>query len=166
MGYLPYHISYNVCKIHKNQYGGFLVLVFLLEIVLTASIYAYRERLTHGFERGLNVSLQNYGLDVIKSADFDVMQAKVSELINLYVLLDINCFNFNMHVQLECCGSHGFQDWDTLNPPQPVPRSCCLQLTNCDVENPDDIYNIVRNNSPTAKEIKQQAIDCLFIGLL
>lgn len=107
---LPYHV----------QYGGFLVLVFLLEIVLTASIYAYRERLTHGFDRGLNSSLMNYGQDVIRTADFDVMQAK-----------------------LECCGSRGYQDWDALNPPQPVPRSCCLQLANCDVENPDDIYNMV-----------------------
>lgn len=57
------------------------MLVFLLEIVLTASIYAYRERLTHGFDRGLNQSLHNYGQDVIKSADFDVMQAKVSEMV-------------------------------------------------------------------------------------
>lgn len=96
------------------------MLVFLLEIVLTASIYAYRERLTHGFDRGLNISLTNYGQDVIRTADFDVMQAK-----------------------LACCGSRGYQDWDALNPPQPVPRSCCLQLANCDVENPDDIYNMV-----------------------
>lgn len=60
------------------QYGGCLVLVFLLDIVLTTSIYAYRERLTLGFDQGLNHSLHAYGRDVVITADFNVMQAKVS----------------------------------------------------------------------------------------
>lgn len=59
------------------KYGGFLVLVFLLEMALTASIYAYRDRLSHGFSRGLNKSMQSYGLDAIRTADFDIMQARV-----------------------------------------------------------------------------------------
>lgn len=64
--------------IQSLQYGGFLVIVLILELAVAGSTYAYKDRLSDGFDKGLNQSMQNYGPGaVVKSADFDTMQSKV-----------------------------------------------------------------------------------------
>lgn len=84
---------------------------------MAASIYAYKDRLSDSFESGLNQSMVNYGPgSVVKSADFDLMQAK-----------------------LQCCGNHGYEDWNNLSPPRPVPRSCCIK-PHCDIQDESQIY--------------------------
>uniref|UniRef100_U5EVC2 Tetraspanin n=1 Tax=Corethrella appendiculata TaxID=1370023 RepID=U5EVC2_9DIPT len=100
------------------MYGGFLTVVLILELAIAASIYAYKDRLADGFDRGLNQSLHNYGPNsVIKSADFDIMQSR-----------------------LQCCGNHGYKDWNTLVPPRPIPRSCCRK-PHCDTQDEAQIFN-------------------------
>lgn len=64
-------------------------MIFVLEITLTASIYAYQDRLSNGFSRGLNKSMQSYGQDVIRTADFDLMQAKV-------YIFALTIYNYNI----------------------------------------------------------------------
>lgn len=59
------------------QYGGFLAIILILEIAVTISIYAYKDKLSGGFDRGLNASMKIYGESPIISADFDVMQSEV-----------------------------------------------------------------------------------------
>lgn len=50
-----------------------------MELTVAASIYAYKDRLADGFDRGLAESMKQYGpFDVKKTADFDLMQATVS----------------------------------------------------------------------------------------
>lgn len=48
-----------------------------MEISITISVYAYKDRLSNGFDRGLNESMKIYGESPIISADFDVMQSEV-----------------------------------------------------------------------------------------
>lgn len=99
-------------------YGGFLAVVLVLEISLAMSIYAYKDRLSDGFDRGLNQSMSVYGIgSATKTADFDRMQET-----------------------LHCCGSHSFNDWDKLSMPRPVPRSCCINYRQCDVSDDTNIY--------------------------
>lgn len=51
----------------------------MVELAVAASIYAYKDRLADGFDRGLTESMRQYGPDdVEKTTDFDLMQAKVS----------------------------------------------------------------------------------------
>ncbi|XP_012256124.2 tetraspanin-7-like [Athalia rosae] len=100
-------------------YGAFLAVVVLLELGAGASVYAYRNALTEGFDQGLNESLAIYGKDHSKSADIDTMQS-------------------NLH----CCGNRAYTDWLSLAPPHTVPQSCCIfSEEQCDTSNPEDIYN-------------------------
>lgn len=100
-------------------YGGFLAVVLVLEIGLAISIYAYKDRLSDGFDRGLNQSMSAYGSvgSAAKTADFDRMQEK-----------------------LHCCGSHSYKDWDELSMPRPVPRSCCINYRRCDISDNQQIH--------------------------
>jgi hypothetical protein len=60
------------------QYGGFLLVIFLLEISAGVSVYVYRERLLEGFDKGLGQSIATYTTDPKKASDFDLMQSTVS----------------------------------------------------------------------------------------
>ncbi|KAG4075393.1 hypothetical protein HA402_015046 [Bradysia odoriphaga] len=99
------------------MYGAFLAIILILEIAVTISIYAYKDKLSDGFDRGLNQSMKIYGESSTISTDFDVMQS-----------------------ELQCCGNRGYKDWSSLQRPIPVPKSCC-KLTECDVEDESQIYN-------------------------
>lgn len=84
-------------------YGAFLAIVFVLELGAGISIFAYRTKLTEGFDKGLTQAMINYRNDTTHLAvDFDRMQAT-----------------------LHCCGNHDPQDWLNLQPPLPIPLSCC-----------------------------------------
>ncbi|XP_055683831.1 tetraspanin-7-like [Lutzomyia longipalpis] len=101
-------------------YGGFLAIVFIIELSLASSLYAYKDNLSDGFERGLNQSMARYGQPgtADKTMDFDVMQAK-----------------------MQCCGSHGYEDWNNLIPSSPVPRSCCrIAGKRCDTQDETQIW--------------------------
>lgn len=101
-------------------YGFFLAVILVLQLVTAAAIYAYKDAFTEGFTRGLNDTMANYGTqDAIKTAEFDSMQSK-----------------------LHCCGSRDYKDWNALNPPRPVPRSCCI-VKGCDVQDETQIYTQV-----------------------
>lgn len=98
-------------------YGGFLGIILILELALAGSIYAYKDRLKDGFDVGLAKSMEGYGsVSNSKTIDFDYMQSK-----------------------LHCCGSEDYRDWGNLDPPSPVPRSCCIK-PNCDVQDETQIY--------------------------
>lgn len=61
------------------QYAGFLAIILVIELAIAASLYAYKDHLADGLHKGLNQSIHKYGPDaVMKSADFDAMQANVS----------------------------------------------------------------------------------------
>lgn len=63
---------------HYFQYGGFLAVVFVLELGAGVSIYAYRNKLTTGFDNGLTQAMVNYRNDTTRiAADFDLMQETV-----------------------------------------------------------------------------------------
>ncbi|XP_055709917.1 tetraspanin-7-like [Phlebotomus papatasi] len=95
-------------------YGAFLAVVFVIELSLASSIYAYKDNLADGFDRGLNQSMTRYGLPGTeeKTGDFDTIQAR-----------------------MQCCGIHSYEDWYNLNPTRPVPRSCCREVNSrCDTQ--------------------------------
>lgn len=48
-----------------------------------------------------------------------------------------------LFLQLGCCGNIDYKDWYSLNPPRPVPRSCCKQPgpIRCDTQDETQIYN-------------------------
>ncbi|XP_012287044.1 tetraspanin-6 [Orussus abietinus] len=99
-------------------YGAFLAVVTLLEIGAGASIYAYRNSLTEGFDQALNESLAVYGKNHSKSVHVDTIQST-----------------------LHCCGNRDYTDWATLTPPKEIPKSCCKVLNDqCDTLNVNDIY--------------------------
>lgn len=101
-------------------YGAFLAVVFVIELSLASSIYAYKDNLSGGFDHGLNQSMAKYGVpgNGEKTMDFDVMQAR-----------------------MQCCGSHSYEDWNLLNPSRPVPRSCCrIAGTRCDTQDETQIW--------------------------
>ncbi|XP_059612963.1 tetraspanin-7-like [Phlebotomus argentipes] len=100
-------------------YGAFLAVVFVIELSLASSLYAYKDNLADGFDRGLNQSMARYGQPgtADKTADFDTMQTR-----------------------MQCCGSHSYEDWNKLNPARPVPRSCCRTGTRCDTQDEDKIW--------------------------
>ncbi|KAJ6636150.1 alcohol dehydrogenase, partial [Pseudolycoriella hygida] len=99
------------------MYGAFLAIILTLEIAVTVSIFAYKDNLSNGFDRGLNHSMKIYVESPTISADFDVMQS-----------------------ELQCCGSRSYKDWSNLANPIPVPKSCC-KLSYCDVEDESQVYN-------------------------
>ncbi|KAF2887877.1 hypothetical protein ILUMI_18296, partial [Ignelater luminosus] len=97
------------------QYGAFLAIILVLELGAGISIFAYRSKLTAGFDKGLNQSIINYRSESAgKSADIDIMQAT-----------------------LHCCGNHRYTDWSDNN--LPVPLSCC-KVENCNTANEAEIY--------------------------
>ncbi|CAO1344999.1 unnamed protein product [Diamesa hyperborea] len=101
------------------MYAGFLAIILVIELAIAASLYAYKDHLADGLHKGLNQSIHKYGPDaVMKSADFDAMQAN-----------------------LGCCGNTDYKDWYTLNPPRPVPRSCCRGTGRCDTQDETQIYS-------------------------
>lgn len=62
-----------------QKYGGFLGCILIVELAVATSLYAYKDRLASGFERGLNESMIKYGPeDVARTRDFDLMQGKVN----------------------------------------------------------------------------------------
>lgn len=153
------------CVIYP-QYGGFLGFILIIELAVATSIYAYKDRLADGFDRGLTESMKQYGsYENKKTTDFDIMQATVSLVsIGAYIQTTTICFcstnNINtIHawniLQLKCCGNHGYEDW--YNPPvsMPVPKSCC-RIPNCDTQDEAEIYTevsyrLANPNNPKAK---------------
>lgn len=60
------------------QYGGFLAVVFVLELGAGVSFYAYRDKLTTGFDNGLTRAMINYRNDSANIApNFDLIQQTV-----------------------------------------------------------------------------------------
>lgn len=100
-------------------YGGFLAIVFVLELGAGISIFAYRTKLLEGFDKGLNQTMLMYHSKPQDQAvaDFDTLQTT-----------------------LHCCGNHQASDWLYLNPSIPIPQSCCIRDENCDTGNNDEIY--------------------------
>lgn len=63
------------------QYGGFLGVILIIELALATSMYAYKDRLADGFDKGLTDSMIKYEADnVAIITDFDLMQGKVMSL--------------------------------------------------------------------------------------
>lgn len=99
------------------MYGGFLGFILVIELGIALSMYAYKDRLADGFDKGLENSMLSYGPDdPQRTIDFFWMQRK-----------------------LKCCGNHGYDDWNKLPRPMPVPKSCCI-VPNCDVQDETEIY--------------------------
>ncbi|XP_067007625.1 tetraspanin-7 [Anabrus simplex] len=95
-------------------YGAFLMIIFVMELGAGASIYVYRDKLQHGFDTGLNQSMQEYQKGTEKSNDFDVMQTT-----------------------LHCCGNRKYDDWLAIR--SEIPQSCC-RIANCNTGNETEIY--------------------------
>ncbi|KAJ8952280.1 hypothetical protein NQ318_007448 [Aromia moschata] len=99
-------------------YGAYLAMMFVMELGAGVSIYAYRTKLTEGFDKGLTQAMINYRNDSAHlAADFDRMQQT-----------------------LHCCGNHMPSDWLDLTPSLPIPPSCCIKK-DCDVALPSEIYS-------------------------
>lgn len=54
-----------------------MAVVALLELGAGASVYAYRNALTEGFDQSLNDSLAVYNINPDKTGHIDTMQSKV-----------------------------------------------------------------------------------------
>lgn len=100
-------------------YGAFLAIVFVLELGAGVSIFAYRTKLTEGFDKGLTTAMKNYNnaSSTQVSSDLDLIQRT-----------------------LHCCGNHQASDWLSLPHRLPIPSSCCIKEP-CDVLNSTLIYN-------------------------
>lgn len=96
-------------------YGGFLLVIFMLEISAGVSVYIYREKLLEGFDKGLSQSIATYMTDHEKANDFDLMQST-----------------------LHCCGNKNYEDWFNSSYHR-VPLSCCIH-EGCKTDDPDAIY--------------------------
>lgn len=60
------------------QYGGFLGFILVIELGIAVSMYAYKDRLADGFDKGLENSMLTYGPDdPQRTIDFFWMQRKV-----------------------------------------------------------------------------------------
>ncbi|KAF5274959.1 hypothetical protein FQR65_LT04302 [Abscondita terminalis] len=115
--------SFACCCTVKGQpvllyvYGGFLFVIFVLELGAGISMFAYRNKLAAGFDTGLNQSIVNYSTESSrKSADMDAIQ-----------------------ITLHCCGNHGYNDWVEID--IPTPPSCCAK-PNCDPSDHDQIFQV------------------------
>ncbi|XP_050309305.1 tetraspanin-7-like [Anthonomus grandis grandis] len=100
-------------------YGAFLAIVFVLELGAGVSIFAYRAKLTDGFDKGLTRAMMNYHNDSNSqvSSDLDLIQKT-----------------------LHCCGNHRARDWLDLPHALPIPPSCCIK-DGCNTElEKDEIY--------------------------
>lgn len=54
-----------------------MAIILVLEIGVTISLYAYKDKLSNGLDRGLNESMKAYGESSTISTDFDFMQSEV-----------------------------------------------------------------------------------------
>nr|CAD7439815.1 unnamed protein product [Timema bartmani] len=120
------------------HYGAFLMVIFIVELGAGVSIFAYREKLQEGFDKGLNQSLNNYDSHSDKSTDFDLMQSTVStdfDLVRSTVSTDFDLVRSTLH----CCGSHDYMDWKDTKLGR-VPISCCMNTTSCDTDDIKQIY--------------------------
>lgn len=60
------------------QYGGFLGFILIMELAVATSVYAYKDRLADGFDKGLAENMKQYGPYGAKTTiDFDLMQSTV-----------------------------------------------------------------------------------------
>lgn len=59
------------------------------------------------------------------------------------MFLDDEKIFFLFLVKLHCCGNHGYDDWNKLERPMPIPKSCC-QIPNCDAQDDTQIYTEVK----------------------
>lgn len=62
----------------------------------------------------------------------------------LHAKYNVNLIAAIPMLQLQCCGNHGYDDWNKLPRPMPVPKSCCI-LPNCDVQDETEIYTEVNH---------------------
>lgn len=73
------------------KYGGFLAFILFVELCIAASMYAYKDRLANGFDKGLEDSMRSNSIDdPLRNIDFNWMQRKV----NIY---SVN-FQFPYHI--------------------------------------------------------------------
>jgi hypothetical protein len=88
------------------QYGGFLLLIFMLEISAGVSVYVYREKLLEGFDKGLGQGIATYTTDHEKAKDFDLMQSTVSTVHpkNTLKLLHVNSVLSSIHERFTTLG--------------------------------------------------------------
>lgn len=75
----------------STQYGGFLAFILIIELIIAASIYAYKNRLADGFDKGLEISMNPD--DPQRNLDIYWVQRNVCnlemELILNYISFDI-----------------------------------------------------------------------------
>lgn len=118
-----------------------MAFILVVELGVATSMYAYKDRLTDGFDKGLENSMLSYGPDdPTRTIDFFWMQRKVNlSLLTLQCVIWIIFFSLFIRIQLQCCGNHGYDDWNKLPRPMPVPKSCC-KMPNCDVQDETQIY--------------------------
>lgn len=73
-------------------------MILIVELACATSMYAYKERLADGFDKGLNDSMIKYEADdVVIITDFDLMQGKVGPFSCIHrcvCLCGINCSLF------------------------------------------------------------------------
>lgn len=50
-------VNFHHISIMATQYGGFLAFILIVELIIAASIYAYKNRLADGFDKGLEISM-------------------------------------------------------------------------------------------------------------
>lgn len=128
-------------------------MIALLELAAGASIYTYRTTLIEGFDRGLNESLNAYGVDRSKTFHFDLMQKTVNFYFSSQfcpgMFRSINFLSRLSLSQLHCCGNKAYTDYLNLSPPKIVPSSCCsVQEGECDTTDIEDIFTEVSFHSP------------------
>ncbi|XP_055296019.1 tetraspanin-7-like isoform X2 [Sitodiplosis mosellana] len=98
-------------------YGGFLAFILFVELCIAASMYAYKDRLADGFDKGLEDAMRTNSIDdPQRTIDFNWMQRT-----------------------LQCCGNHGYDDWNKLPREMPIPKSCC-KIPNCNAQDETQIY--------------------------
>nr|CAD7425506.1 unnamed protein product [Timema monikensis] len=149
---LQYYKQNARCLQHNggvSEYGAFLMVIFIVELGAGVSIFAYREKLQEGFDKGLNQSLNNYDSHSDKSTDFDLMQSTVSTDFDLVrgavgtyfdlVRGAVGTYFDLVRGALHCCGSHDYMDWKDTKLGH-VPISCCMNTTSCDTDDVKQIY--------------------------
>lgn len=63
------------------QYGGFLAFILFVELCIAVSMYAYKDRLADGFDKGLEIGMISNSIDdPERTIDFNWMQRKVNIL--------------------------------------------------------------------------------------
>ncbi|XP_037074860.1 tetraspanin-7-like [Pollicipes pollicipes] len=108
-------------------YSFFLLLVFFVVLAAGISAYAYRRKLSHGFQDGLRDGLQEYGVNTDKMAAIDAIQST-----------------------LKCCGINGTSDWNNTpyarsHGTPAYPASCCAKWddTRCTTVHDSGCYKVV-----------------------